>query len=369
MNKKGSETEDFCLIETPKEARLSKFERLTLTGGEELERALDMIGQQFASIATQVRSIQFDLSHISRAAEFYSRSEWRKNPATFFDPPQAPPAVTAVPVHGLKEGRIEDLSFESHFSSHAPSPHDPPENRTVHARLWRHNQAPRGTIIAVHGWSMGDQRLNSLAFFPGTFFRMGLNVALFELPFHGRRKPADQKDGALFPSTDLIRTNEALAQSISDLRELRLYLQTLNSAPVGCMGMSLGAYVSALWASLDPLHFCIPIVPFVSMSEMAWGIIRKHPEFRRYQAAGLTHETLDSIYAVHSPLGLKLQVAKDHVLIIAGIGDQVIPPRQTKLLWDHWKRPRMVWFGGGHAAQLKRREALAEILRFVDGVV
>src|SRR5690606_33705729 len=120
----------------------------------------------------------------------------------------------------------------------------------------------------------------------GYFYRNGFDIVLVELPFHGRRRA--EQTATLFPSTDFVVTNEAIAQAISDVRELQLYLTSMGVKTVGAMGMSLGAYVASLWASLDPLAFCIPIVPLVSMADLAWSIVVNDPQFSLYRAQGIS---------------------------------------------------------------------------------
>ncbi len=367
---------DYCAIDSPKESRLSNFERLTFVGGEDLDKALAAVSDQFSALSDRTKVEAIEPSEAQSAAEFYTQEIWSKDPDSFFVKPSELPKVQETFVHGLKDGEIVDLAFKSAYQvRNTASQADfeaVSENGTAHARLWRHGDGNIATIVAIHGWSMGDQRLNSLAFLPGVFYQLGYDVALVELPFHGRRKPK-KSQAPLFPSTNLARTNEAMGQIISDLRELTLYLigKATNEKPqarVGCLGMSLGAYVGALWAGLDNLDFCLPIVPVCNMAEMAWSILRNLPEIEQLKSQGLTPELLSRAYWIHSPLTHSLKVERSRLFIVAGIGDQVVPPRQPKLLWDHWGRPKMAWFGGGHAAQIKRREAFEEVIKFLQGL-
>ncbi len=374
MVKKESGLEDYCIIDAPSEARLSKLERLTLSGGDELDRALASLAEQFNAVEyADLGPLKLETAR--EAAAFYGKPEWQKAPATFFVAPKKLPKVKETPFHGLKDGIILDLAFESEYQAVNPQFKKLlagyKENSHVHARVWKHNQGAKGTLVAVHGWSMGDQRINSLAFLPGLFYQLGLDVVLFELPYHGRRQPKEFKkqSESLFPSADLVRTNEAIGQAIFDLRQLSMYLQSRGYSNIGCLGMSLGAYIAALWASLEKLSFCVPTVPLSSMSELAWQIISHKPEFKELCKAGLDGALLQQVFFVHSPLSHAVLLEPSKLLIVAGIGDQVLPPRQPRLLWEHWKKPRMLWFGGGHAAQIKRRETLGEITRFLNQVL
>jgi len=131
------------------------------------------------------------------------------------------------------------------------------------------------------------------------------------------------------------------------------------------MGMSLGGYLSALWASLDTLSFCVPIVPLVSLAELEWDIISRQPNFEQLKKDGLTVEHFKKLYRAHCPLSYQPKIGKEKILLIAGLGDAVVPARQPKLLWDHWDHPRIHWFSGGHVAQFKRSKAFGEIITFL----
>lgn len=378
MFKDTPEPADFCIVDSSPENRLSQFERLTLTGGAELDRALAWISKQFGSFSYQHRLETLDVERFFDAARFYTDPshihDWSKTPSRYFVKPEQVPVVRETTFHGLSDGEVVDLSFKSTYQPQNAAFHEEYStclaNQTVFARMWRHHGVARPTIIAIHGWTMGDQRVNSLAFMPGFFYQLGFDVALIELPYHGRRRPKTGADlnGFLFPSIDVVRTNEAMAQVISDLRNLSLYLQSRGVREVGCMGMSLGAYVGSLWAALDKVAFCIPIVPMVSMAEVAWEIITRDPSFVALREAGLSLDLLHDIYKVHCPLSYAPQTEKNRVLIIAGIGDKIVPPRQPRLLWEHWKRPHLLWFRGGHVAQFKRSKAFSEVVQFFDGL-
>lgn len=378
MFKDTPEPADFCVLDSSPENRLSQFERLTLTGGAELDRALAWISKQFGAFSYQHRLAALDLERFFEAARFYTdpaqAQGWGKQAGRFFVKPETPPNVRETKFHGLRDGEIVDLSFPSTYQPQNPAftqaYAECTANQTVFARMWRHHGEARPTIVAIHGWTMGDQRVNSLAFMPGFFYQLGFDVALIELPYHGRRKPKNEGDlnGFLFPSIDVVRTNEAMGQVVSDLRNLSLHLQSRGVRDIGCMGMSLGAYVGSLWAALDRLAFCIPIVPMVSMAEVAWEIVTRDENFNALRDAGMTLDLLHEIYQVHCPLTHTPQTEKNRVLIIAGIGDKIVPPRQPRLLWEHWKRPHLLWFRGGHVAQFKRSKAFAEVVQFFEAL-
>ena len=142
--KKGEDPADFCFINPDPSHRLSHFERLTLTGGEELEKALSWIARQFVSFSLEreigtLSKVAFDEAH-----RFYASPELIAEPRTFFTPPNASPLVRETVIHGLKGGEIVDLEFRSGYRAQFPGYAEEyasiKANQSVHARLWRHEK-------------------------------------------------------------------------------------------------------------------------------------------------------------------------------------------------------------------------------------
>ena len=365
---KNKSLSDYCVINPNPENRLSRFERLTLLGGEELEKALEWVARRYDGSDYDGEQFVVDFAERRRAQQLFSGLKVEQ----FFVPPAAPLDVVEVPVHGLPNGSISDLSFPSAYRLFCMEAQERfvtvPENATVHARYWRHSEPARAAVVAVHGWTMGDQRINALAFLPGFFYRLGLDVVLLELPFHGRRSPGGNvHSGELFPSADFLRTNEAIGQAISDLRQVVLWLKLRGLQQIGSIGVSLGGYISALWAGLDELDYCIPVVPLVSMGGIAWEVVRAQCDEAQLMRHNVNRDMLESIYQIHAPLEYEVRVPRARRMIIAGLGDAMVPAEQPRALWQHWERPQIHWLMGGHAAQfkLKKSQVLEDIERFL----
>ena len=367
----GTKLPPSCPLDRPR-TEFSDWEGLTLQGGSELDRALKWLARKFSSIVLHKHPFDTDMRDFLNAVEFYSQPDLLSRPEEFYVRPRQLPAVTLAQPHALSEGEVVDISFPTEFEPHYKPFREEftqyPENQTVHARMWRHPNSV-GQVIAIHGWFMGDQRVNALALVPGFFFRLGLDVVLYELPYHGRRTPQDAARNAktLFPSMHVARTNESMAQAIQELRALRNWLEVENDLPVGVVGMSLGGYVAALWASLDKLAFVLPMVPLVSMAEIAWGVIQKNAVLSAPNSpvAGFDEQRLRDIYRIHSPLAYQPRVNQRRRMIVAGLGDSMIPPAQPHLLWEHWAKPRIHWFPGGHLSQLGGGNAFKEVHQFL----
>lgn len=357
---------------------LSDWERLTLSSEPDLSRAQRILSKRFSRFSLENFYAEEHLVDIEQCEQFYGGEPFRSNPLSFFvDPPCAPRVVKSEP-HTLSEGEVFDLCFVSPYSVINPAYEEEYQrysgNNVCYARAWMHPPGKaHATVIGIHGWFMGDQRVNAIALVPGFFYRLGLNVILYEMPFHGRRAPADVSSTiSLFPSINVMRTNEAVAQSIAELRSLRRWCLEQADIPIGVMGMSLGGYLAALWASLDALDFCIPMVPLVSMGALAWEVVTEVDAnvdvLMEALAVKLTPERLDALFALHCPLNYTPRLESDRMMIVAGLGDRIVGPQQPRTLWEHWGRPRMHWFSGGHLEHINQIHVFNELQHFLFGL-
>jgi pimeloyl-ACP methyl ester carboxylesterase len=349
---------------------LSKFEALTIAGGAELEKALSWVADKIERFVSFDHVYDFNTDRLKNWLGFYSQKKFIQKPEKFFTPRKKIPLVKEKLIHKLEDGAVLDISYKSNYKVKCEEYREEfesyKENRTVHARMWRHDSGAKATMIALHGWTMDDQRLTALAFLPGYFYRLGLDVVLIELPFHGRRLCKDSAGKRIsFPAPHIARTNEGMGQAISDLRRLKNYLSSKGQERVGCIGMSLGGYIASLWASLDPLDFCIPIVPVADLGELAWDVGSNRKEFEALKEAGLTLDDLRKVYRIHSPLTHQRKMGINRTMIIAGLADHIVPPKHPKMLWEHWGQPEAHWLSGGHLVHLRENKAIRKIADFL----
>jgi pimeloyl-ACP methyl ester carboxylesterase len=290
------------------------------------------------------------------------------HPSPFFPAPGLPDIQLRAGGDGPLGTQVFDLSFRSEYTPYLPAARDPylavTQNFTAHARWWT-SDGGRPTIVMLHGWRGGNHWVTQRAFIVSYWLRHGYDVAAFVLPFHGERAPGPS--GALFPSPNPMRTNEGFGHAIYDLRALALFLRARGASAVGAMGMSLGGYTTALWASVagpgevGGIDFAVAMIPAVSMAHLMW----KHgeaPARRDAARAGITADLLAEVFAVHAPTTRPPRVPAEARFVIAGKGDRITPPDQARALAAHWQS-EILWFDGGHLAQLGRGEALRTVRR------
>jgi pimeloyl-ACP methyl ester carboxylesterase len=294
-------------------------------------------------------------------------------PSPFFPAP-AEPNMRVTPVgDGPLGTQVVDLRYPSEYEPFLPQARElharATENLTAHARWWTSGRG-RPTIVLLHGWGGGNHWVTERTFGVSYWLRHGYDVAAFVLPFHGDRAPGTGalRSGALFPSPNPLRTNEAFGQAIYDLRALSAFLRRRGSSAIGALGMSLGGYTTALWASVagpaevGGLDFAIAMIPAVSMARLMWRHGERSPERLRAAKAGITEDLLVEAFAVHAPTTRPARLAAERLFVIAGRGDRITPPEHAETLAAHWGVP-VRWFDGGHLAQIGRGDAIRDVRR------
>ena len=344
--------------------------------------AVDLAVRTFMASAVSVLTLPlgyhpWTLADMRRDRTFYSRLLDESDASAFFRPPGRRVAVHARQVRWtpfMPKGCIcEDLTFESPFIPANPRVRDDyaaqVANRTAHARLWRHDDGPRPTLMAIHGFGAEKSWMNEFILTLPRFFGLGCDVMLLTLPFHGPRA------GLLSPfsghgifSGGISRINESFAQAVHDARLFINHLFEDRGVPrVGVTGISLGGYTASLLAACEPrLSFSIPNVPVVSMADL---ILEWQPLSTLIRtilvAAGLSIKDLRHTLAISSPLTYQPALPREQLMIVGGVGDRMAPPKHARLLWDHWERCRLHWFPGGHLVHLDKGEYLVEMSRFL----
>jgi predicted alpha/beta hydrolase family esterase len=79
-------------------------------------------------------------------------------------------------------------------------------------------------------------------------------------------------------------------------------------------------------------------------------------------SAGITEDLLVDAFAVHAPTTREPRVPRERLYVIAGRGDRITPPDHAEELARHWGS-EILWFDGGHLAQVGRGDAMRTVRR------
>jgi pimeloyl-ACP methyl ester carboxylesterase len=224
------------------------------------------------------------------------------------------------------------------------------DNHVVHAWLLRQTM-PAPWVVCLHGAGMGDPVADMFAFRAPRLHRSGFNVAIPVLPHHGPRGAG--RFEVAFPSEDPTKNFHAAAQAIADVRALLAYIDS-GQERVVLFGISLGAYVTAAVAALEPtLAGVIVGVPVVDIADL----MRTHapPRLARHAAFGQFCATAATLDAVTSAIGLPPPADSLPKRIWAGQADRLVRPPQVARLVERWGEPDVRWYAGGHMGFLTAR--------------
>lgn len=306
-------------------------------------------------------------AEVAKALEFYGKRGFLEDSAKFF---ATPPPLTEVTVLS-KEGRRRNHDRIRWESGYKPLRGEPGRDRwqsyhandRAYAVLLRHAE-PRPWLVGVHGAEMGRAGLDLWLFRARHLHEeYGLNVVLPVLPLHGPRSRGLPK-GAVFPSEDVLDTLHAGAQGVWDVRRLISWIRAQEpESPIGLNSISMGGYIASLVASLEDDLSCailgVPVADVVQLLGRHSGLDRTDP---RWQTVALA----EPLGKMASPLALQPRVPMRGRFIYGGIADQVVHPRrQVVRLWEHWGKPEIVWYRGGHTGFFQARP----VQRFVEAAI
>lgn len=329
---------------------------LTAMGKAVDQAALETAWRVIAAAATPSPT---ELPKLRAAAEAFIDGTLWQLPHRFFDFLQRPPDMVVPETcyrRRVRGGVVVGRRFAGRYRPFRGVPSDPHADAIL-VEHWMHEDRPaKGTVLALHGFTMGNPRFDAIAMFANAWFRRGLDVALLTLPYHGGRSPKGSLfSGIRFVAPNPAKFNDSVRRAVYDTYVVHGWLRERTGLPVGLMGLSLGGYISALMAGLcSDLDFVIAMVPPVCIGDLIWRILGIRRNVRPDVAEQYSREELRAVFRVHSPLTHRLRVPAERVMIVAGRGDRIVPPEHPHALWRHWGEPNIYWFGGGHLGQFDR---------------
>ncbi|HEX6393015.1 MAG TPA: CocE/NonD family hydrolase [Acidimicrobiales bacterium] len=289
------------------------------------------------------------------AYEMWRENGWLDDPAAYHVTPQAPQAVSVTQERTFRRQSYEHLSFGSGYRPHDGEPGGERwlshlENRTAHAYVVRSPEPGRPWLVCLHGFGMGVPSMDLPAFRADRMQRhLKLNLALIVLPMHGPRQTPGTARGEGFMSIDLIDSIHGMAQAAYDTRSVIRWIRHQHGeVPIGLYGLSLGGYVVSLVASLEERLACVIAgVPATDLPDLYRRHSPNSVRLRAYRTGALGPQA-DGVNRVVSPLALAPKVAAERRYIFAGAGDRMSTASQARRLWEHWDRPSIAWYPGGH---------------------
>ncbi|HXQ23986.1 MAG TPA: alpha/beta hydrolase family protein [Candidatus Acidoferrales bacterium] len=292
------------------------------------------------------------------------------------------PAPTRVPAVSVRErwrlpGLIsEDLEFRS---LHVPIERkfrrryleDYRETHQVYARRIRPATAGRrARLLYLHGYMQPETYIEEFALLVSMALRLNLEVIQMQFPYHGRRTPRGARfSGEFYWTADLVRSFEALRQTLLDARTLVRYLRDEDDRPVGVSGLSLGGALALTLTCLEErFAFSVPLIAHMDLAALLADAPVLGAMRRDLRSFGWGREEFGTFVTGVGWYELRPKLPVERILLIAASNDRFFDPRVVERMWKRWGKPAIRWYPTSHMGFLTHLpEALHVMREFIDG--
>ena len=231
------------------------------------------------------------------------------------------------------------------FPSSVKSPF--PENNTVYAEYYRPTGKGPFPAVIVLDILGGDQKLSrGIA---RQFAQNGIAGLFVQMAYYGpRRSP----NGPRLLTPNIEQTMAAIRQTVLDNRCAVAWLESrpeIDPKGIGILGTSLGSFISALTAAMEPrLNRVVLLLGGGGLVDAYYEHPKAKPFIRFNDAIGLTKEKLKAMIAPADPITYADLLKEHSLLMIAASRDDVVPPQAAKQLWEATGKPKIIWLDATH---------------------
>jgi dienelactone hydrolase len=243
-----------------------------------------------------------------------------------------------LPVSGVE---IYTLTFPSPVkSAHA-------ENNTVWAEYYRPKGPGPFPGVLVLDILAGDQELSRMI--SRQFAQNGIAALFVQMAYYGPRRTAG---GPRLLTPNIDQTMAAIGQTVLDCRCATAWLESrpeVDAQRLGIMGTSLGSFMSAITAAMEPrLNRVVLLLGGGGLVDAFY----EHPKAKPYigiaNLIGLTKEKMQTMIAPADPLTYADLLKQRNLLMIAASRDDIVPPKAARQLWEATGKPKIIWLDATH---------------------
>jgi len=291
------------------------------------------------------------------------------------------PAPTRVPAMRVRErwrlpGLVsEDLEF---LSLHVPLERKfrrrylqhYRETHQVYARRIRPATAlRRPRLLYLHGYMQPETYIEEFALLASMALRLNVEVIQMQFPYHGRRTPRGSRfSGEFYWTADMVRSFEALRQTLLDARTLLSCLLAEDNRAAGISGLSLGGALTLCLTCLEErFAFSIPLIAHMDLEALVTDAPVLGGMRRDLRSFGWGHKEFGEFVAGVGWHALRPKLPVDRILLIAASNDRFFDPRIVERMRKAWGRPAICWYPTSHMGFLAHLpEALRAMREFID---
>jgi hypothetical protein len=292
-----------------------------------------------------------------------------------FPPPARVPEVRVARRWRLPGLVSEDLVFRSQheplepkfrrrYRAHYGETHD------VYARRIRPASARRRPrLVYLHGYLQPETFVEELTLLTSVALQLNTEVIQIQFPYHGRRTPRGARfSGEFYWTADLVRSIEALRQTLLDVRTLLSWLLEEDSRPVGVSGLSLGGAVALSLTCLeDRFAFSVPLIAHMNLAALLADAPVLGRMRRDLQSFGWGHDEFPKFVADIGWNELAPVLPAERIFLIAASADRFFDPGVVRTMWRRWGKPAIRWYPTSHMGFLTHLPAALRLMReFID---
>jgi len=294
---------------------------------------------------------------------------------TIFPAPELPAEVQRSARWRLPGLISEDLRFVSQHDPLEPSfqRHYHARRRRIHTvtarRIRPATARERPRLLYIHGYMQPETPIEEFGLLATMAGMLDMEVIQLQPPYHGQRKPRGSRlDGELYWTADLVRSIEALRQTLLDARTLLTWLQAEAATPVGVAGLSLGGALTAALTCLDSrFAFSAPLIAHMDMAELladapVLGAMRE--DLARF---GWTPREFAEFLERLGWNRLHPVIPRERIQLFAADDDRFFRPEVVTEMWERWEQPAIQWYPGSHMGFIASLpDAVRRLRTFVD---
>ena len=254
--------------------------------------------------------------------------------------------------------------FRRRYREHYREAHD------VYARRIRPAAARRRPrLLYLHGYMQPETYIEEFALLVGMALELDAEIIQMQFPYHGRRTPRGARfSGELYWTADLVRSFEALRQTLLDARTLLSCLLAENARPVGIAGLSLGGALTLSLTCLEErFAFSVPLIAHMDLGALVADAPVLGKMRRDLRSFGWGDKEFGAFVASVGWHQLLPKLPVDRILVIAASNDRFFDPRVVKRMWKRWCKPAIHWYPTSHMGFIAHLpKALREMRAFID---
>jgi dienelactone hydrolase len=296
-------------------------------------------------------------------------------PEELFPPPRGVPEVRVRGRWRLPGLVSEDLELRSLHVPIEPTfrrryQEEYRETQRVYARRIRPRSASaRPRLLYLHGYMQPETYIEEVALLAQMARLLDVEVIQMQFPYHGRRTPRGSRfSGELYWTADLVRSVEALRQTLLDARTLLSVLLAQDSRPVGVAGLSLGGALTSSLLCLDErFAFAIPLIAHMDLAALVADAPVLGRMRRDLHSFGWGRDEFGAFVSAMGWYDLRPKLAAQQILVIAAAQDRFFDPSVVRAMWKLWRKPAIRWYPSSHMGFLGHLpQALRQMHAFLE---